>query len=81
MPSLSTNITDDDNISTSAILKLDSDQFTYFSDGDTLSNSVPSTLGITSSQLPYKRQRLTATFTWQFARNPLPYKATCDGKN
>jgi hypothetical protein len=49
MPSLSTNITDDDNISTSAISELDSDQFTYSGDGDALSNSALSTLGVTSS--------------------------------
>ena len=48
MPPLSTNTIDDDNISTSAILELNSDQFTYFSNGDMLSNSVLSTLGITS---------------------------------
>jgi len=47
MPSSSTNITDDDNISTSAILELNLNQFTYFSNSDALSNSVLSTLGIT----------------------------------
>jgi len=49
MPFLSTNITDDDNISTSAILELDLDQFTYSSNSNALSNSVLSTPGITSS--------------------------------
>ena len=62
MPPLSTNTTDDDNISTSTILELNLDQFTYSGDSDALSNSAPSILGITSSQLPHKRQRLAATF-------------------
>jgi hypothetical protein len=38
MPPLSTNIIDDDNISTFAISELDSDQFTHSGDGDILSN-------------------------------------------
>jgi hypothetical protein len=46
MPSLSTNITDDNNIFTSAILELNLDQFTYFSNSNTLNNSTLSTLGI-----------------------------------
>ena len=45
IPSLSTNIIDDDNISTSTILELNSDQFTYFGDSDALNNSTLSTLG------------------------------------
>jgi len=49
MPSSSTNIIDDDNISTSTILELDSDQFTYSSNSDMLSNSALSILGVTSS--------------------------------
>ena len=49
MPPLSTNIIDDDNISTSTILEFDSDQFTYSSNSDASSNSVLSILGITSS--------------------------------
>ena len=49
MPPSSTNTTDDDNISTSTISELDSDQFTYSGDGDVLSNSAPNILGITSS--------------------------------
>ena len=49
IPSLSTNIIDDNNISTSAILELNLNQFTYSSDSDALSNSILSTPGITSS--------------------------------
>jgi len=49
MPSSFTNITDDDNISTSTISELDLDQFTYSSNGDALSNSALSTPGVTSS--------------------------------
>jgi len=49
MPSLSTNTTDDDNISTSTISELNSDQFTYSGDSNALSNSVPSTPGVTFS--------------------------------
>ena len=51
MPSLSTNIIDNNNISTSTILELNLDQFTYSSNSnsDALSNSAPSTLDITSS--------------------------------
>ena len=63
MPPSSTNTTDNNNISTFAISELNSDQFTYFSDGNVLSNSAPSTPGVTSSQLPHKRQRLAATST------------------
>jgi len=49
MPSSSTNTTDDDNISTSAISELDSDQFTYSGDSNASSNSTLSTPGVTSS--------------------------------
>ena len=49
IPSSSTNITDDDNISTSIILELDLDQLIYSSDGDALSNFALSTLSIISS--------------------------------
>ena len=49
MPPSSTNIIDDDNISTSTISELDLDQFTYFSDGNILSNSTLNTLGVISS--------------------------------
>ena len=38
MPSLSTNTTDDNNISTFVISELDLDQFTHFNNGDSLSN-------------------------------------------
>ena len=48
MPSLSTNTIDDNNIFTSTILELDSDQFIYSSNSDMLNNSTLSTLGITS---------------------------------
>ena len=51
MPPLSTNVIEDDNIS-STISKLDLDQFTYSSgDGDALSDSILTTL-----KLPYKRR-------------------------
>ena len=49
MPPLSTNTIDDDNTSTSTTLELDSDQFTYFNNGDMLSNFTPNILGVTSS--------------------------------
>jgi len=49
MPSLSTNIIDNNNISTSTISELNSDQFIYSSDGNILSNSALSTPGIISS--------------------------------
>ena len=77
MPPLSTNIIKDNNTS-SAISELDSNQFTH-SSGDNEASS-DSTLNITTLKLPYKRRQL-ATFMWQFARDPLPYKAICDSKN
>ena len=43
IPSLSTNIIDDDNISTFTISKLNSDQFTHSSNSNALSNSAPYT--------------------------------------
>jgi len=45
----STNVTDDDNTSSSAISELNSDQFTYSGDDNALSGSTPSTPGATSS--------------------------------
>ena len=81
MPLSSTNVTDNNNISSSAISELDSNQFTYFGNNNILSNSTPNTLSATSSQPPYRKQKLTATSTWQFAHNPLPHKATHDGRN
>ena len=76
IPPLSTIVIDDDDISSSAISELDSNQFTHFSgDNDILSDSILNTL-----QPPRKRRKL-ATSTWQLTRDPLPHKAIRDGKN
>ncbi len=58
MPPLSTNVINDDNISSYAISKLDSDQFTYFGgDNDALSDFTP--IVITLELFCKKRKLIT----------------------
>jgi hypothetical protein len=65
MPPLSTNITDDDNKTSSIFFDLDSDQFIIFTSNDAPNNSTVSLLNLFTlpSPVPYKKQKLTATFT------------------
>ena len=75
MPHSFTDIIKDDNTSSFAI------RFTHSSgDDDASSDSVLNTLIVTTPKSPYKRRWL-ATFTWQLARDFLPYKAIREGKN
>ena len=78
MPPLPTNVIKDDDTSSSAISKLDSNRFTYSGgDSDALSDFTPN---VTTPKSPRKRRQL-ATSTWQLARDPSPYEAIRDGKN
>ena len=80
MPPSSTIVIEDDNTSSSAISKLDSDQFTRFGDNNASSDSTPNTPPVTTPKSPHKRRRL-ATSTWQLARDFFPHESIRDGKN
>ena len=83
MPPSSTDITDDDNETSSVLSKLDSDLFTIFTDNDISSNSTASLLNPFTLPTPplCKKQKLTATFTWAFSYKLLPDEAIRDSKN
>ncbi len=80
MSSLSTIVIEDDDTSSSAIFELDFNQFTHSGDDNALSDFTPNTPPVTTPKSPCKRRRLV-TFTWQLARDPLPYESIRDGKN
>jgi len=77
MPPLFTNIINNNNISSSAIFKLNFNQFTY-SGGN--NNMLSDFILITTLGSPHKRRKLV-TFIWQLAHDPLPYKAIYNSKN
>ena len=78
MPPSSTDVTEDDDTSSSAISELNPDRFTHSGgDDDASSDSTPN---VTTPKSPCKRRRL-ATSTWQLARDPLPYETIRDSKN
>ena len=83
MPPSSTDVTDDDNETSSALSELDSDQFTVSADNDASSDSTASSLNPStpSTPPPRKKRKLTATSTWALSREPLPHEAIRDGKN
>ena len=58
MPPLSTIVMEDDDTSSSAVFELNSNQFTYFSNDDALSNFILNILFVTTPKLPRKRRRL-----------------------
>ena len=68
---------DDDTKASSALFELDSDQFTYFADDEASSDFAASS----SSPLPRKKWKLTATSIWSLSRDLLPYKPIRDGRN
>ena len=65
MPPSSTDVTNDDNETSSALSKLDSDQFTISADNDASSDSTASSLNLStpSTPPPRKKRKLTATST------------------
>ena len=77
MPLSSTNVIEDDDISSSAISELDSNRFTYSGGDDVSSDSI---VNITTPKPPRKRRWL-ATSMWQLAHDLLPYEAIRDGQN
>lgn len=83
MPPSSTDVTDDDNETSSSLSELDSDQFTVSAGNNDSSNSTASSSNPPTSPalLPRKKRKLTATSTWALSREPLPHEATRDGKN
>ena len=83
MPPLFTDITNNDNKTSSNLSKLDSDQFTIFADNNAFSNSTVSLLNLSILFISplYKKRKFIATSTWALSREPLPYKAIRDGKN
>jgi len=78
MPPLFTNVINNNNMSFSTISEPNFDWFTHFGgDNNALSDFTPNILILKS---PYKRRKL-ATFIWELACDPLPYKAIRDNKN
>ena len=65
MPPLSTDVTNNDNETSSALSELNSDQFTIFANNDASSNSTTSLLNPFTlfTPPPYKKQKFTATST------------------
>src|SRR6266704_2887305 len=78
MPPLSTNVIADDDTSSYALSKLNSNQITH-SSGDN-NASIDSILNVTAPESSRKRRKL-ATSMWELARDPLPHEAIRDGKN
>ena len=57
MPPLSTDVTNDNNKTSSALFELNLDQFTVFADNNTFSNSTASLLNLSTLSIPppYKK--------------------------
>ena len=81
MPSLPPSVTNDNNITSSTLSELDSDQFTQSTEDNASSDSQPNTQGRTTSQTPLKKRKQTTTFTWSLTHEPLPYEPIRDGRN
>src|SRR5437016_5758066 len=83
MPPLFTNVIDDNNETSFALSKLNSDQFTVFADNDAFSAFTASSLNpfILFTPLFYKKWKLITTFTWAFFYELFPHQAICNGKN
>ena len=81
MPPLSPIDIDDDTEASSALSELDSDQFTYSADNKASSDSTASSLNVSTSQLPRKKRKRTATFMWSLSRDLLPHEPSRDGRN
>ena len=79
-PSSPINI-DDDTEASSALSELDSNQFTHSTNNEASSDSTVSSLNASTSQLPHKKRKRTATSTWSLSRDPLPHKPSRDGRN
>jgi hypothetical protein len=74
MPPSSPIDIDDDTEASSTLSELDSDQFTHSADNEASSDSAASSLNASTSQLPCKKRKLTATSTWSLSRDPLPHE-------
>ena len=81
MPPSSPIDIDDDTEASSTLSELDSDQFTHSADNEASSDSAASSLNASTSQLPCKKRKLTATSTWSLSRDPLPHEPSRDGRN
>ena len=83
MPPSSTDVTDNNNKTSSVLFKLDLDQFTTSTSNNASNNSTISSLNLSTSpsSVPCKKRKFTVTSTWALSCEPLPYKAICNGKN